>query len=216
VALSRSISTPAAAEAAGRASGAALGADARGALAELAKAPAEDFGGKDEAFRSCMPDRFGRDSAPQTVTDVDDPLARDTLRIYQQYWWQVLRNPSDASTAEARFAERLAAMMGELPPRDEDSMDALQERLDSRMRERGFHSLQGRTLPLYDLFLWRTQDERDFAVELPAGEIEQVRVHLMDDFVSRGWSYYATCGRRSAVAGRSRRDSTPCGRATAT
>ncbi len=197
-AVSPPASTPAAAEAASMAAGAALSADARAALDALSKAPAEAFRGKDAAFRSCMLERFDRDSVPETVTDVHDPLARDTLRIYQQYWWHVLRSPSDRNNAETRFAERLAAMMAEAPPKDEDSMDALQEKLNARLRERGFHSLQGRTLPLYDLFLWRTQDERDFDVELPAGEVERVRVHLMNDFVSRGWSYYATCGRRSA------------------
>jgi hypothetical protein len=175
-------------EAANMASGAALRADARAALAELSKVPAEEFRGNDEAFRRCMLKRFDRDSVPDTVTDAQDSLARDASRIYQQYWWQVLRTPFDRIAAETRFAERLAAMMAEPPPRDEDSMDALQEKLNVRLRERGFHPLQGRTLPLYDLFLWRTQLEKDFDVELPAGEVERVRVHLMDDFVSRGWS----------------------------
>jgi hypothetical protein len=45
--------------------------------------------------------------------------------------------------------------------------------------------------------LWRKQTMERRQVALP--EIMQsVTVYLLDDFLLRGWGYYATCGRRSA------------------
>jgi hypothetical protein len=43
----------------------------------------------------------------------------------------------------------------------------------------------------------RKQESKIHDVALPEGS-HQVRVELLDDFVSRGWSYYARCGRGSA------------------
>ena len=52
-------------------------------------------------------------------------------------------------------------------------------------------------MPLRELMLWRRQTTMERQVDLPGGR-EAVKVNLLDDFVLRGWGYYATCGRRSA------------------
>jgi hypothetical protein len=190
--------TPAAVEAADTAAGAALRADVLAALAELSKVPSSAFRGEDLFFRVCMHRRFDRRAPPDTLASVDDPVVLDAIRLYERYWWHALRARGETATQDRRLGVRLAALLNQPPPRDDEAMTALQDRLGDALRERGFHSLRGRTPPLHELFVWRTQEERDFDVVLPGGESQRVRVYLMEDFIGRGWSDYATCGRRSA------------------
>lgn len=69
--------------------------------------------------------------------------------------------------------------------------------LAQRLRKRGYYAQLGRTPPLRELMVWRTQDSKFYDVDLPDGS-HRVRVELLDDFVSRGWSSYARCGRGSS------------------
>lgn len=146
-----------------------------------------------------MVGRFERTTPPYLAIGVDDAFARDVLHAYQRYWWQALYEPASRPGAEAQLGQRLADLLGEAAPRGEAAFDAMLDRLGNALRERGFHVQQGRTLPLYDLLLWRTREEREFRVALPEGTEQPVRVYLLDGFVSRGWGSYARCDRGGAA-----------------
>ncbi|MEH6421772.1 hypothetical protein [Pseudomonas sp. CGJS7] len=187
-------SGPLAAKAVSDALGAVLRADVPTALTALKSAPVDQFNAKDATFRSCMLERHERKTPPALVGTATDPLAKQTLEIYQRYWWQAVRDPASRPAEEKQLKTKLAALLGEQPPADgEDAFEALTDRLSAELGKRGFHALQGRTPPLYDLFLWGKQDEKDYTVDLPDGSKQPVRVFLMDEWVSRGWSRYSAC-----------------------
>ena len=81
-------------------------------------------------------------------------------------------------------------------PSDEASFDAMLERSGIALRERGLHVQQGRTPPLHELLLWATEEARTYEVELPEGFTQPVRVFILEDFLSNGWTHYARCGMR--------------------
>ncbi len=189
-----------AADAVRQALGASLRADVPAALAALRAAPAEQFDRKDAAFRSCMLQRHDRHGPPPSADPPSEPLAAQMLAIYQRYWWRAVRDPQQRPALEATLKRELAGLLGEPPPAEgEQAFEALQERLDARLRALGLNPLQGRTPPLYDLFLWRRQSERDYVVDLPVGVRQPVKVFLMDDWISRGWSHYTACGASGAA-----------------
>lgn len=193
-------SGPQAAKAVNDALGAVLRADVPAALAVLKAAPAEQFNRKDATFRGCMLARHERRAPPYLADAAADPLARQVLEIYQRYWWHAVRDPAARPALDAKLKAELAALTGQAPPADGDeAFDAMVEPLNLELRKRGFHPLQGRTPPLYDLFLWGRQDERDYQVQLPGGVRQPVRVFLMDDWLSRGWSHHLACGATGAA-----------------
>lgn len=63
-------------------------------------------------------------------------------------------------------------------------------------RERGLHVQQGRTPPLHELLLWACQQPRVYEVALPEGFTQPVRVFILEDFLSNGWTHYSRCGMR--------------------
>jgi hypothetical protein len=56
--------------------------------------------------------------------------------------------------------------------------------------------LFGVTAPLREWMAWTRQQTLQYEVLLPEGP-QTTRVVILDDFVSFGWSHYATCGRRA-------------------
>lgn len=194
-------SGPLAAKAVSEALGASLRADVPTALTALKAAPVEEFNAKDVAFRSCMIERHERSAPPPpSANEVRDPFARRVLEIYQRYWWHAVRDPAQRPAQDAKLKADLAATIGEKPPADGDeAFDAMNERINVKLRAAGLHPLQGRTPPLYDLFLWSEQEEQNHVVELPGGERQPVKVFVMDGWLSRGWSHYTACAYTGAA-----------------
>lgn len=193
-------SGPVAAKAVNDALGASLRADMPTALSTLKAAPLEEFNAKDAAFRACMLSRHDRSTPPYLAGTVADPFARSVLEVYQRYWWKALRDPALRPAEEARLKTDLAALIGEpAPAPTEEAFEGLNERINVELRKRGFHPLQGRTPPLYDLMLWGRQEERAYTVDLPSGERQPVKVFVMDGWVSRGWAHYTSCERTGAA-----------------
>jgi hypothetical protein len=184
-------SSPAAEQAIAESVNAALQGDSRGSLRALRAVSADEFAGQDADYRACMLGRFGATSPPPLADPVDDPFVGDALALYQSYWWRALLSPSERAAWDADLQGQLRTLLGN--EATDDDWDVLEERVSKRMRERGYYAQLGRTPPLRELMIWRTQDSRIYDVVLPEGS-HSVRVELLDDFVSRGWSYFARCG----------------------
>jgi len=112
----------------------------------------------------------------------------DAIRArYWAYWAAALVGEAGA---EARLEASLRAITG--CPEDEDFLAACAEALLAE----GVRVANGRTPPLLDLLAWRGHDERAFEVPLTDGA-RSVRVVMISDVVSRGWSHFATLGAAS-------------------
>jgi hypothetical protein len=82
------------------------------------------------------------------------------------------------------------------------------ERTGDEIRAHGFHQINGKTLPYFDLMLWKTEETRDFDIELTDSQ-QPVTVIFMHDFVSMGWSHFASFG-AAATSGWAAEDSLYC------
>lgn len=170
--------------------------DSAAALKALRAMPAAAFSPVDAAYRACMFERFDRASPPATSVAVEAGFVADVLGLYQRYWWQALAKPTQRGALGTQLERDLRALLGEHATSAHD-MEALEAVVTAQLQSRGYHAQLGRTPPLQELMLWRRQDTRQYRVELPEGP-QTVRVELLDDFVSRGWSSYARCERGSA------------------
>ncbi|MDR7135459.1 hypothetical protein J2X06_002668 [Lysobacter niastensis] len=170
--------------------------DSHRAIAALEQASAAGFVGADASYRDCMIERFQRATPAFDTEAVSEPFVRDVFRIYQEYWWHALDNPSQRASLETTLFGQLRQRL-DAGTRTATDMDALEPLLQSALLERGYYAQLGRTMPLRELMLWRKQETRYYDVDLPEGR-RRARVELLDDFVSRGWSAYARCGRGSA------------------
>lgn len=194
---SLSQSSPDATRAVGEATGFGLQGDVPAALRRLAEIPDAQYAGGDAQFRACMRGRFERNAPPYLAGHVADPFVRETLQLYQRYWWRALRQPASRQALESELWRGLAALLGEpVPSQDEAAIDAFQKRLAEALTQRGYRNQIGRTPPLQDLLVWTRQTSRDYRVDLPDGTVQPVRVELLDGFVSDGWGRYANCERR--------------------
>lgn len=186
---------PATAQDAGRtaiaeAAGALLQADGPRARAQLDVSVAAALDPADAAFRTCVLQRLDPAWTPDPPA-ASEPFAQQALHAYRQYWRAASIAPDRREAEEANLAGRLALLLQRPEVSD---MDAAEELTLARIRGEGVHVLGGRTGRLRDLMLWNRQDERDTEVRLPERR-QQVRIFLLDDFVSRGWSNWMTCDR---------------------
>lgn len=187
-------STPQARAAIDEANGAILRGDAARAIDALSAIPEEQFRDSDRAQRACMLERLDREAPLLVPGEIDDAFVHDVLTAYQDYWWHALAEPGRRSVLENRLLARLRTRMTDAGIAHDAAGDieVIEPVLKAALRERGYHALMGRTPPLLELMLWLSRSERRFDVELPEGR-QHVRVDLLDDFVSLGWSAYGRC-----------------------
>lgn len=179
----------------GAATGAILRGDVVQALGLLKAVPVTEFSSRDASFRACMIARFERAAPPVLVDAVDDAFVRNVLQAYRSYWWHALRAPRQREALEAGLERQLRQLLGDAA-RPAADFDALEGVLTPALESRGYHAQLGRTPPLRELMLWRSQQSRTYDVQLPLGG-HSVQVELLDDFVALGWSAYARCDRGS-------------------
>ena len=179
-----------------RAVGQSLQGDAAAAVRTLSAIPADKVTGENAELRTCTLQRFGAKAVVAAPAATGDAWIDSIASAYQSYWHRALTHPKQLAAADQALRERIGTALGRKLASDDDFDDAETE-LDKRATEHGFHVLLGRTPPLRELMLWRKTTIDDRVVALPDGP-ETVRVNLLDDFVMRGWAYYATCGQRSA------------------
>jgi hypothetical protein len=188
------VSTAAGEEAIGRSTKAALQGNARLAAASLQSVARSNFAGKDVAYRRCMLQRFGSNAAPPARPDVGDPFVSELLGLYQTYWWHALMSPAARDQYSGELQQGLSSLVGE--PDVISDWDALDERVARELRARGYYSQLGNTPPLRELMIWRKQESSLREVRLPE-RTYPVQLEVLNDFVTRGWSSYARCDRRS-------------------
>lgn len=188
------VTTAAGQDAIGRSTKAALQGNAKLAASVLQGVPRNHFAGKDIAYRRCMIQRFGPRSEPPSRPDVGDPFVSEVLGLYQTYWWSALMSPPDRGRYSDQLQRGLSTLLHE--PDVINDWDALDERVARELRARGYYSQLGNTPPLRELMVWRKQESSQREVQLPE-RAYPVKLEVLNDFVTRGWSAYARCDRSS-------------------
>jgi hypothetical protein len=188
------VTTAAGEDAIGQSTRAALQGNARLAASVLQGLPRNHFAGKDIVYRRCMLERFSAKSRPPSPPDAGDPFVSAVLGLYQTYWWHALMSPSDRDVRGIQLQRDLSALLGEPAPIDD--WDVLDERVARELLARGYYSQLGNTPPLRELMIWRTQESSQREVQLPE-RTYPVKLEVLNDFVTRGWSAYARCDRGS-------------------
>jgi len=137
---------------------------------------------------------FVRQEQDESLSEIEDELARSLAEIHQNYWRAALLEPDFRERAEAKLQADIKGLLIEhieYSPNDDGHPD-----LTSLLRQRGYEYRGGRTAPLLDFMLWRNSRRAVYEVTLTDGD-QTVTVHFLEDFLVRGWSHFATFGRSS-------------------
>ncbi len=159
-------------------------------MALLEQVPPSEFSEKDRAIRTCMIERF-RSNPEESGQNAIGVVTDRALRLYRSYWRSSLLRPETKAAQEEQLMEDLRALLG-LPA--DASWGGIEEELRQRVTAEGHHVLMGRTPPLLEFMVWGSETSDVRQVPLPEGQ-HSIRVKILDNFASLGWSAYATCDR---------------------
>jgi hypothetical protein len=165
-----------------------LQADAREAL-RIFDAVSTPITAKQKAAVDCIRARF----AGASLSNDLPRGASAALTAYEDYWRAVMLKADSPAAAQAKLLSALNAIPALAGAHDHASLDSVSEYVVPALEAEGLHALTGKTEPLYELMIWKRQETMVYDVALPEGEV-QVKVVLLDDFASPGWSGFATCG----------------------
>ncbi|MDE7218207.1 MAG: hypothetical protein K2O45_01065 [Oscillospiraceae bacterium] len=121
--------------------------------------------------------------------DIDSGL-QDILLIYQKYYRDAFYLEQSAEDAAGRLRARLADLFQTDPAAP---LDELEERAADTFRSHSMYVLTGRTNGYYGPYIWRYEELKHYAVELPDG-VQEYAVKLLDGFVMESWLNYLTFG----------------------
>jgi len=172
--------------------GLAVGADMPGALDVLRKMPPETLSEGRAAMRQCILDRFARDAPSQEGLDKLPPAEAAVALAYRRYWHSLLMKREPEGQAVSRLLQDVDVRLPSQPK--SDRVEDREAAIAALFEHDRLHVLTGLTQPFHELMVWRQETLRQEHVLLPAGSID-VDVRLLDDFVSFGWTGYATCDR---------------------
>lgn len=121
--------------------------------------------------------------------DVEAEL-NEILLAYQKYYRDAFYLELSAEEAAQRLRERLAEQLQAAP---DTSLDKLEEMAGTAFRQKSFHALMGRTSGYYGPYIWKTEELRNYRVELPEGE-QDYAVKFLDGFIMKSWLDYISFG----------------------
>ncbi len=130
--------------------------------------------------------------------NTEDPQIVDLYKRFQGYWRSVILENAPQQRADSLFRMETTYFLKknfkpELSIREilENNFMLFIEYFESR----NLHGIaMGKTGHLYDLYLWKEQEEVEYDIDLPEGQNIKVPVVFMKDFISNGWSHYTTFG----------------------
>lgn len=153
--------------------------------------PDSNLSEKDTGLVDKFAARFGpagRVEEPET----DQPFVHDIVTTYREFWADVLLHEYSEDTREEKITSRVKAVLEKYGVEYPDTVSPL-EQVSLEFEKLGYRALTGVTLPHFDLLSWGNNEAVDYKIEL-TDDTTTVRVYFMSDFVSFGWSHYATFG----------------------
>ncbi|MDC6366475.1 MULTISPECIES: hypothetical protein [Flavobacteriaceae] len=130
--------------------------------------------------------------------NTNDPEIIDLYNRFQHYWRSVLIENVVQKVADSLFRYEMGYFLKK-HYKPEFSIEKIQKEyytlFQDFFRSKNMFGLGvGKTGHLYDLYLWKDQEERNYSIDLPEGQNINVSVVFMRDFVSNGWAHYTTLG----------------------
>lgn len=151
---------------------------------------------KDLKFKSDFENRFKFEEDKSDFLETRKSKIDQLLKIYRDYWRfsflnketktdsLIMKNVFDFLKTNLPSAQKLTF--------NEDSINVYQKKYISDL---GYHTTGfGKTGGLYDLLVWKTEKDTVYKLNYD-GKETPVKVYFMDDFITLGWSEYATLGR---------------------
>ncbi|MGH2666583.1 hypothetical protein [Flavobacterium sp.] len=166
------------------------------AMPLLEAAPAEKIALKDLQFKNNFEKRFRFEEDKSDFLDTRKSKADALLQIYRDYWRSSFLN-KEKKNDTLMMKTVVDFLKANFPPAknlilNEDSIDMYQKKYITAL---GYHSTGfGKTGSLYDLLVWKTEKDTIYKLRYD-GKKTLVKIYFMDDFVTLGWSEYATLGR---------------------
>lgn len=141
--------------------------------------------------------RFVERTHGLSFAGIGDLMVNDTALAYQAYWQDALLRPDERRDIEDVLLQRLGEVLAEhVDGLGNVPASGVLDAVAAEIRRRGYHVLGGRTPPLLELMLWRVNEKKVERIELVDG-VHDVPVTYAADFVTLGWSHFATFGRSS-------------------
>lgn len=130
--------------------------------------------------------------------NTNDPKIIGLFKRFQNYWRSVIIENVPQDVADSLFRDEMNHFLKKhfkpelsIEEIDDDYFTLFQDFFQSK----NLHGIaMGKTGHLYDLYLWKGQEEVDYSIALPEGQNIKVPVVFMRDFISNGWSHYTTLG----------------------
>lgn len=139
-------------------------------------------------------ERFGK--SVHSIHPSRPDLVSELTAVYQSYWDQVLLQKLDQKQGYDYLFKKLAPIVHRLGGKagrfSESEYDRVSEFLTAELNKTGYYAKIGVVKPHLNFMAWKKQTVKPYLIKLGIGEIEKVKVVLMDDFVSLGWAAYAT------------------------
>jgi hypothetical protein len=142
-----------------------------------------------DQFRQRFIDKV--DSAP---ADSGDERVDRVISAYRDYWARQLMDERTPDENERKLNAALKNIY--INQFDMDSLENdsdIHAQLGTAIERLGYHYLSSPAPPLRDLFIWKTQDQKRYSVQL-TDETRDVTVAFMSDLYSLGWKHFATLG----------------------
>lgn len=172
----------------GKAMNLALQGDMKSALPLFRSLPAGALAkDQDQAVRALLTRFEGPITSPKAL----DPWVANVLVAYQTYWKQVMLGIVSPEAGERKLTADLTPLVQARAKTAEEGVGALEPILQAKLLGRGYHALFGCTRPFRECMIWTSEQETNYGVELPEGH-EDVRVVMLDGFISLGWTGFAT------------------------
>lgn len=115
---------------------------------------------------------------------------------YQRYWRSLFWQGDEKEKAAEALLQELALIAEIKPPAAytlDERISAVEERVQEKVKARGYHYMGGRTLGYYGPYIWKNTTPEVHRVELPAGT-QDYTVYILGGFVSCSWLEYVSLG----------------------
>ena len=151
---------------------------------------------KDLQFKADFENRFKFEEDTSDFLDTRKSKMDELLRIYRDYWRMSFLNKEKKN--DTLMMQHVAGFLkANFPPAqkitlNEDSINVYQKKYIASL---GYHTTGfGKTGSLYDLLVWKTEKDTIYNLRYE-GRKTAVKIYFMEDFITLGWSEYATLGR---------------------
>ncbi len=148
----------------------------------------------DEDFQRRFLTRFGEQQDQETYPSSGDPEMDELLGYFRDYW-RVSLLDQEGKYFDYLGKKIMPFLMKNYPPfTGPELRDSIGFYLGDYIRSRGYFTTEevGPTGRLVDLLIWKNETDSTYEVTLSKSEKMQVKVVMMEDFVTLGWMEYAT------------------------